>query len=223
MRYLAVLESGMTNLSELARCFNSDLCRILEFESAWVLESSRFNACSSPLEVFPLADATLSVVRRILSLYCGLGYPLTVSYIQCIDAAGQRCGRTIRSIMAITVTSATAIADMTIPIHGQPLATAIFERSQKDGKITEALKLYQDTENRWGDVYDIVEFLGGPNQIEQSGLGTRKEAGLVKQTANYYRHLGRPEPDLLPPNPPTLAKASLFAKRALSRWIESRL
>jgi hypothetical protein len=65
-------------------------------------------------------------------------------------------------------------------------------------------------------LYDIIEFLGGPEQIEQSGLGTRKEARLLRQTANTHRHLGSLKPAPLPHNPPTLAKASLFAKHALS-------
>src|ERR1039457_1705902 len=68
--YLAVLEeSPVTGLAESAECFASDLCRITKFSDRWVLESSEFNACSDPKGVFPLADATLSVVRRILSLY----------------------------------------------------------------------------------------------------------------------------------------------------------
>jgi hypothetical protein len=130
-----------------------------------------------------------------------------------------------RSAVSLTlmITSPTAITELTIPVHGKPRATAILERAQKDAKISEALRLYRDIENRWADVYDIIEFLGGPKRIEQSGLGTRKEASLVRQTANAHRHLGSLKPAPLPPNPPTLAKASLFAKQALSRWIESRL
>jgi hypothetical protein len=83
--------------------------------------------------------------------------------------------------------------------------------------------LFPDTENRWTDIYDMIEFLGGPEQIEQSGLGTAKVARVVKRTANHYRHLGCRELYPLPSNPPTLDEASLFAKRALSCWIESRL
>jgi hypothetical protein len=116
-----------------------------------------------------------------------------------------------------------ALAEMKARMHGQPLATAILERAERDTRIGEALKLYQDVENRWGDVYDIIEFLGGPSQIGKSGLGNAKEAQSIKRTAAYYRHLGRPKPSLLPTSPPELGKASLFAKKALSLWIESRL
>ena len=115
------------------------------------------------------------------------------------------------------------MTELTKAIKGKPLATAIFESTVKDAKISEALKLYQDVENRWGDVYDIIEFLGGPDGIKKSGLGTMKEAKLVKQTANHYRHQGAQEQYPLSPNPPTLGRASLFAKKALSLWIESRL
>lgn len=222
-RYVAVLESPVTGLAQFAQCFNSDVCRIMELNGVWVLESSRFSACSDSLEVFPIADEILSVVRRIMSLYRGLSYPPTVNYIQCLDTNGHRCGSRIRGSMTVMITSPTAMTELTKPINGHPLATAILECAQKDAKISEALTLYQDIEPRWADVYDIIEFLGGPKQIEQSGFGTAKEARVVKQTANYYRHLGRPMSALLPPNPPALGKASLFAKKALSLWIESHL
>jgi hypothetical protein len=223
MRYVAVLESPVAGLAECARCFTSDLCRITELKGRWVLESSSFNLCSNPSDVFPLADAMLFIVRRIMSLYNGLSYPPTVASIQCIDAGGQLCGNTIRSSSIIKITSPTAMTELETPIHEQPLATAILESTLKDIKIKEALTLYQDIEHRWADVYDIIEFLGGPKQIEQSGRGGGKVATVVKRTANYYRHLGRPKPYPLPSNPPTLGEASLFAKRALSHWIESRL
>jgi hypothetical protein len=61
--------------------------------------------------MFPLADEMLSVVRHIISLYNGLSYPPTVSYIQCVDAGGQLCGKTIRSSLTLMITSPTAITD----------------------------------------------------------------------------------------------------------------
>jgi hypothetical protein len=188
-RYVAVLECPVTGLAECSQCFVSNQCRITKFQDRWVLESSDFNVCSNPNAVFQVADSMLSVVRRIFSLYRGLSYPFTVDYIQSIDIDGKPCGRTIRASFTIMVTTPTAMTEMTAPIHGQPLATAIFEGAQKDAKISEALKLYQDIESRWADVYDIIEFLGGPKQIEKSGLGTAKEARVVKQAANYYRQL----------------------------------
>jgi hypothetical protein len=224
MRYVAVLESPAADLAKYARCFTSDLCRISNLGGLWVMESSQFNACSDPRQVFPLADATLAVVRRILSLYHGLAYyPLSVGNIAEIDDRGHLRAKAARGSVRVIILSPTAMEEMTTLIHGQPIATAILERAQKDVKISEALKLFQDAEDRWADVYDIIEFLGGPNLIEQSGLGTRKEAREIKQTANYHRHLGRAKPFPLPSNPPTLGEASRFAKRALRQWIESRL
>jgi hypothetical protein len=223
MRYAAVLEGPVASLAKCAQCFTSDLCRITELNSLWVLKSSSFNSCSSSSDVFPLADRMISTVRRILSLYCGLSYPLTVTSIQCIHPAGHICGNTIRAAQSTVITSPKAMTELAGRIHERPLATAIFESTLTDDTIKEALTLYQDTENRWADVYNIIEFLGGPDQIGQSGLGARTVASVVKRTANHYRHLGHPKSFLLPSNPPTLGEASLFAKRALSRWIESRL
>ena len=223
MRYLAVVQSQSGVLEHFVNSFSSDACRITRFNEVWAFESPAFNASSSAAEVFPLADALLSDVRRILSLYGGMSSPVTVNYIQCVDENGQPCGISIRSTITIHMMSPTATTELATPVHGQPLGTAILEASLKDTKIKEALTLFQDLENQWADVCDIIEFLGGPDLVERSGLCTRKEARTIKQTANYYRHLGSPNPSLLPPNPPTLPQASLFARRLLRRWIESRL
>jgi hypothetical protein len=223
MRYVAVLESPVAGLAEWVRCFTSDLCRVTELNGRWVLDSSSFDGCSSPSEVFPLADAMLLTVRRIVSLYHGLSYPPTVAFIQCIDEAGQVCSRTVRGSLTMKITSPTAMSELTKQVSDQPLATAIWESTLTDPAIREALTLYQDFEDRWADVYDILEFLGGPDQIEQSGFGAGNVASVVKRTANYYRHLGRQNSRPLPSNPPTLPEAALFAKRALRLWIEARL
>jgi hypothetical protein len=209
--------------AESARCFTSNRCRIAELNGRWVLESSSFNSCSHPADVFPLADAIVSTVRRIASLYQGLSHPFIVSAIQCIDDNGQIGITSIRGTLALKITSPSAITELLSPIQGHPLATAIFQASLRDDRIKEALTLYQDIEDRWADVYNIIEFLGGPDRIARSGLGDRKLARHVKQAANYYRHLGRPKPYPLPLNPPTLPESASFAKRALREWIQSRL
>ena len=41
-----------------------------------------------------------------------------------------------------------------------------------------------------------------PKQTGQSGLGAWKVADVVKRTADYYRHLGRLKPSLLPSTRP---------------------
>ena len=178
MRYVAVLESPVAGLAECAQCFKSDLCRVTELNGVWVLESSAFDACSAPGRCSPLADEMLSVVRRIMSLYNGLSYPPAVKSILCLDTSGQRSSNTIRSTLTFKVTSPTAVTELTKPVDRRPLATAIYERAVRDPNVSQALKLYQDVENRWGDVYDIIEFLGGPKQIERSGWEPGKKPAL---------------------------------------------
>lgn len=223
MRFVAVLECPVAGLEGLDKCFNSDLCRITKFNERWVLESSEFNTCSEPNDVFPLADKALSDVRRILALYRGLSYRFTVSHIQLIDEGGRPCGTCVRGSITIMIVSPTAVTELATPIHGQPTGTAIYEEALKDPKIKEALALYQDTENRWPDVYNIIEFLGGPDRIGKSGFGTKTKAEVVKRTANHYRHLGASKPNPLPTKPPLLNDAAFFAKRLLRGWLESRL
>ena len=228
-RYVAVLESPVTGLPESAQCFVSDLCRITQLdgipklEGKWVLESSQFNVCATPSEVSPLANKILSAACRIMSLYFGLSYRPIVKFIQCLDTGGQPCGNEVRISFTLKTTSRDAMENLTKPIDGRPRATAIFEAAHKDAKIRYALDLYQDIEDRWPNVYDIIEFLGGPKGIKNSGFGTEKETTTVKQTANHYRHLGSQKQFPLPSKPPSLPQAAYFAKKALSHWIESRL
>lgn len=126
MRYVAVLECPVTGLAECAKCFTSDQRRIADLNGRWVLESSTFNGCSAPGEVFPLADELLSVVRRIFSLYHGLTYALTVKSIQCVDDDGQLCGNTIRSSVTFRIVSPTAMAELATLINGKPLCNSDF-------------------------------------------------------------------------------------------------
>jgi hypothetical protein len=223
MRYLAVVESSTAVLEHYIDCFNSDICRITKLDGKWALSSSAFDACSSPAKVFPLADAMLFSIRRILSLYNGLSSPVTVSFIEGLDENGRRVSTTIREQIIVNIVSQTASAELSVLVGGNPLGAVILEALPDDIMMREALQLYQDLENRWSDIYDIIEFLGGPEYVERVGVGTRKECRRIRQTANYFRHLGSPRAYLLPPNPPTANEAAQFAKRSLRRWIELRL
>jgi hypothetical protein len=103
------------------------------------------------------------------------------------------------------------------------LATVVLSRAVIDPSIAEALSLVGHEALTWGRVYDIIEFVGGPSSIKKSGFASERKAAHVKRTANHYRHLGNPGKYPLPPNPPTLADARVFAIDLMTKWIVERI
>jgi hypothetical protein len=81
--------------------------------------------------------------------------------------------------------------------------------------------LHGKRELSWSQVYDIIEFLGGVDGIVKGGYAKKKQTGMVKRTANHYRHLGSPKKLPLPPGPPPLAEAAEFASSLLKRYLFS--
>jgi hypothetical protein len=223
MRYAAVLNGQAEVFEKVAPCFDSDTARIKRLGDQWVLESFAFNACGEPPQVFPIADATLDLIHRILALYCGLCSPFTVAFIQEFNAEGMPSRRGIRGISTITIYSSRGIAELANQSGAQPLGSAIVERVASDDALNEALNLRGDQGLGWSQIYDIIEFLGGPSEIERAGWASKKRTRDIRQTANRYRHLGSPKNYPLPASPPTINEACIFASELLRRWIASRL
>jgi hypothetical protein len=221
MRYAAVL-NGQANLFEsVAACFASDAARIKKLGETWVLESSTFNSCGEPTEVFPIADRILGLIHRILALYCNLDSVFTVAYVQAFTAEGRPSRRGIRGAISVTVISARGIAELANQSGGQPLGSTIAQKAASDPAVDEALNLRGDF--GWSHVYDIIEFLGGADGISRAGWATKKRTREVRQTANHFRHLGSPKASPLPLGSPTIDEARVFAGDLLKRWIASRL
>jgi hypothetical protein len=129
--------------------------------------------------------------------------------------------QTIYATMKVTVF--TGVGQALSPTASGSVGTAILSVVATDPAMTEALSLAGHEELTWARIYDIIEFLGGERSIEKSDFAPSRETGRVRQTANYYRHLGNPKDFLLPSSPPTLKEASLFAKRLLRKWLATRI
>ncbi len=223
IRYAAAVLKGQPYMLEsLAECFVSDDARIRKHEEDWILESSEFTSCTTGELVFPIADDIASRLQRILALYCGAEETLSVGHINFIDAAGKEW-RAIRGALTINVISSQGLAELKTMRGTQPLASAIFHTVIHDATVKEALALHGKGGLGWSQVYDIIEFLGGENGIAKARYANKKLTRAVRQTANHYRHLGRPKNYRLPSNPYTLAKASEFARGLPKRFISSRI
>ena len=81
--------------------------------------------------------------------------------------------------------------DTLYPTASGSLPTTVLSLAASDPEVRE-----ENEALTWPRIYDIIEFLGGPSSIAKSGFASKKKTGCVKQTANYYRHLGNPRVSL---------------------------
>ena len=223
LEYAAAVLKGQPDLLEaIAPCFVSDIARIRKHKEGWILESSEFASCTTGEQVFPIADDIAARIHRILALYCGTTPTVSVEHIYWINAAGEPL-RSIRGSISVNVISSKGLAELQAMRCTQPLGSAVYQSMILDAAVGGALTLHGEGGLSWPRIYDIIEFLGGEAGIAKAGYANRKQTRAVRQTANYYRHLGSPKNSPLPSNPPTLTEASDFARGLLQRWISSRL
>jgi hypothetical protein len=222
MQYAASLTGQPHVLEHVAPCFAGTGARIRKLDDTWLLESPAFEQCAQAAEVFPIADDLVRRFNCILAMYSGLTSAFTVGYIQVFNSDGTPKHRGLRNSTTINVYSGEGIAALSAPHGTQSLGSAIAEKAIADNIIQEALNLYGSEDLTWPRVYDIIEFLGGAEEIAKATLD-RNMARVIRQTANHHRHLGSPKKYPVPATPPTLREASGFVCTLLKRSISSRL
>jgi len=218
--YAAALKGEKNVLEDIAPCFNTALSTIRRRDDEWIMESLNFEQCQSVEEVYTVANALLRQINQVLYLYLRLVSPFSISSIMVFD--GYILVR--RRMWAIIDFNAYGSAIKTLsPTASGSLATDVLSLAASDPAVREALSLCGHEALTWSRIYDIIEFLGGPSLIAESGRSSKKKKTTrVKQTANHYRHLGNPQNYKLPSNPPTLRAASLFAFDILQKWIAQK-
>jgi len=218
--YAAALKGEKNVLEDIAPCFNTALSTIRRRDDEWIMESSNFEQCQSVEEAYTVANALLRQINQVLYLYLRLVSPFSISPIMVFD--GYILVR--RRMWAIIDFNAYGSAIKTLsPTASGSLATDVLSLAASDPAVREALSLCGHEALTWSRIYDIIEFLGGPSLIAESGRSSKKKKTTrVKQTANHYRHLGNPQNYKLPSNPPTLRAASLFAFDILQKWIAQK-
>ncbi|RPH77064.1 MAG: hypothetical protein EHM80_13295 [Nitrospiraceae bacterium] len=157
-----------------------------------------------------------------MALYCGLQAPFSVHYIQSFDEKGALSKRGIRGNFSLQVYSSKGVAELADPGGGESLGSTIFQRAASDPAVMEALGLWGESEVGWSRIYDIIEFVGGQNEIARAGWATKKRTREIRQTANHYRHLGSPKKHPLPGTVPSIDEARTFAADLLKNWMFSR-
>jgi hypothetical protein len=204
-------------IEDIAPSFASAIARIRRCGDEWILESSSFEPFESNEKLKAAAQKLVSQMHSVLRLFMGLyREPLTVYAIVRTDEDRiiARHGCT-----SITVSIYASTKRVFPPNDCGSLATDVLSRAATDRELAEALSLVGHEAPTWGQVYDIIEFLGDAPSIAELGFASRKETILVRQTAAHHRHLGDPKKVPLPPTPQTLNEAVQFANRILKEWI----
>jgi hypothetical protein len=223
IRSAATVLTGQSDfLESIAPCFVSENAKLKKLGEKWVLESLEFTRCTSAEQLFLVADDLVSRIHSILALYINSTPSLAAKYVYWTDGEGHPW-RVIRGSSGFDIISSKGLAELRKASGTQPLASAVFQAISQDSTVREALKLHGESKLGWSQIYDIVEFLGGVDEIVKAKFASKNKTRIVRQTANHHRHLGSTRGFPLPSNPPSLAEGQDFARGLLKLWIASRL
>ena len=211
-------------LEDIAPSFASPIATIRRRENQWILESSSFEPYESEEKLYDAAKNLVAQIHRVLTLYLGrVGEPLTVLTVMILTDDDKWIGLGHRHYLPETFSIVPPARQVFNPTASGSLATDLLSRAATDPAISEALSLVGYEAPTWGQIYDIIEFLGGPRSIKTAGFASEKKAAHMKRTANHYRHLGNPANYPLPPKPPTFAEGRMFAINLMKTWIATRI
>jgi hypothetical protein len=218
----AVQLTGLESTFEmLAPCFQSDYLRIVKRE-VWFLESERLNQCVDANAAWAVAEKLLTQLETTAYLFAGYGRSFEIGYAQSYKDDGTLGPRGLRGTATINVVSAVGTEELKFNRVDSTLGSYVAYRVTQDPDIQAAFSLIATEEVNWHQIYDIIEFIG-PTVIGKKKWASIKEVRIIKQTANHYRHLGRPKKNPLPPNPPTVHQARARALAFLKLWLLERL
>jgi hypothetical protein len=226
MRYAAQLLGDVPVLERVAPCFQGDSARIRKIGNDCFLESSAFESCPGPAEVFPIATEIVLAIHRVSVLYAYLMTfeHIKVGYVQEFDGAGLPTRRALQASKKINIYSSAGLEELKKPHGTQSSGSAVVECARSNKNVQEALSLIGESELGWPQLYNILEFLGGESGIAKRNWATKSEVRRYRQTANHFRHLGSPKNNPLPPDPPSLSDGRKFIMlNLLKKWISTQL
>lgn len=222
MRYAATLDGEPQVLEIIAPCFNSAAARLRHIDTEWVLESAEFDVCRSPDEVFVVAASLLARIHQLSTIYLYLFAPLGIRSVLTLDDTGNPIRRRIRESIDVNVFSSTGVQELSTLVGPDTLAAALLSRATTDQALAEALALVGSHPITWPQIYDVIEFFGGPEEMARAGLAPRHVTRRIRQTANHHRHLGSRKQNPLPATPPSLSEARAFSCDILKKWLAKR-
>jgi hypothetical protein len=222
LKYSAQLKGLERTFEMIAPCFQGDILTIVKRDEEWFLDSLQLNKCTDGNQAFAVADELLKLIHRTAYLFVRLSPSFEIGYIQPYNDAGEPLRRALRARATINVISSDGIKELSLLDGSSTLGSRTVSRVLQDKNIQEAFSLLGDRDVGWHQIYDIVEFIG-PSAIEKRKWATKKDVRILRQTANHYRHLGRPKKNPLPLNPLTKGQSQTLALKFLKLWLFERL
>jgi hypothetical protein len=189
----------------------------------WILESKAFEACASADEAFATVDTLLRTINRIFTIYVSVFEPFRANTILAFDDGGKLVQRRGRTSIDVTVIGSAGIRELSATLGGDSLGSVLLACATTDRRVAEALALVESHAITWPQIYDVIEFLGGADEIAASALAPRADTVRIRRTANHYRHLGGKRGYPLPANPPRLREARSFATTLLKKWLYAQV
>lgn len=224
--YAATLVGEPSTLQRLAPCFRGDYARLLQIpvrdEYEWVLQSTEFDPCLAPDDVWEPAGKLVNAMCDLASIFAGSRWVLEVGSILTLDADGKPVKRRIARSMEVGVYARQGLDALASPFEDASTGTAVLALASARADIRQALELVRSTPLNWYQIYDVIKFLGDGEAIAKASLGDANVVKMTRQTANFHRHLGE-DPLPLPANPPTLAAARNYVSGLLQEWIRRQL
>jgi hypothetical protein len=224
MKYAVQLVNGSEPLMKnAASCFQGNFAKIIKIGDDWFLESSAFDGCAVPGQVFSIADKLLRLMQRITAVYARLFSICEIGYVQAFNDAGVPTTRGLRGTLRVQIISPDGLQELS-KMHGdQSRGSALAAAAMARADLQEALTLVGDGYDlQWPQISNILEFLGGADAMAQRKWATRDQIRKCKHAANHYRHLGSPQKYPLPVSPPTPGEATILVFSLLQKWISQQ-
>jgi hypothetical protein len=224
MKWAIQLTGEEADFKLLEPCFQSNDLRIVKHDELWFLESERLNSFTDANGVWAVADKLLTELQTTFHLFAGASPRFALGFAQPYSDDGTPLlgGRAVRAALTINVVCPQGITKLTSSTPNGTFGSHVVSCAATDSTIHAALSLIPTSEISWYQIYDIIEFIS-PIAIAEKGWASSREVRQIKQTANHYRHLGRPDKNPLPPNPPTIHQARTRTLAFLRLWLLERV
>jgi hypothetical protein len=184
----------------------------------FLLDSPRF-AQMSVDDVHAEAKVLLVRLTAIAHLYQP-GRKVRFGLHQVVETEGQRHGAIKQIVFSVVEQPDEAL--LTADHTGEVRAHRLWNAADTDEDTDRGFRLLREHEVTWPTIYDLIEFLRTRVPIGPDGWISKNELDRYRQTANYYRHMGRDNMQL-PAQVPTLFDAEQLFVPLLRRWLVDAL
>ena len=221
-KYYVELGGQDDTFKNVSQSFKSENFRIIKKKDQWILESDEFEDYENYSQVLPHAVKVVKYINILLAIYAKLHNSVQFKNIVWLHSDG-KYKRHITSSVSFEVYLSRGIDELCDLEINQSFGSKILDISNKNSKVEHLLSLITENPLKWGEIYDVIEFMGDSKGIEKWGFATKTEVNRIRRTANYYRHLGKPDQSILPSQLVSLKEAQEFAEELICKWLNKQV